>query len=125
MKHTTGEQSIAVLHTVSFRKRNKMDQAPASPFPTAQAFEEEAAVVDDNGVQSYVPGRFVTRTGQRVSEMPLDTLTSVLMRMVTSLPSFQEEKDLGPMTVSAIALDTTPNLTGRNEDPPLRNRSGF
>ena len=85
-----------------------MDQGPdfsnATPFSTAQAFEEAATTVDDNGVQSYVPGRFVTRTGQRVPEMPLDTLTFVLMRMVMSLPSFQEEKDLGLMTASAIAL---------------------
>ena len=52
-------------------------------------------MVDDHGVQSYVPGRFVTRTGQRVSEMPLDTL--FVMRTV-------RQKDLDLMAASAIAL---------------------
>ena len=55
-----------------------MEQAPdfsnVNPFSSAQAFEEAATTVYDHGVQSYVPGRFVMRTGQRVLEIPLDTL---------------------------------------------------
>ena len=41
------------------------------------------------------------------------------MRMVTSLSNyFLKNKDLGLMTASAIALDTTPSLTGKKRGPP-------
>lgn len=46
----------------------------STPFQSAQVFEQAAAVADERGVHLYLPERLFTRTGQRVTEMFLDTL---------------------------------------------------
>lgn len=53
----------------------ELDISNATPFSSTQVFEQAATTADEHGVQICVPQRFVTRTGQRVTDMSLDTLT--------------------------------------------------
>lgn len=85
-----------------------MDSEPdisnTTSFPYTQDFEQAVTSANKHGLQLYVRRRVVTRTGQRVTSMSLDTLTSVLIRIFTALPSAQEtEPDLSLMA-AAIAL---------------------
>lgn len=65
------------------------------PFLIGASLRETATAADEHGVQSNIPGRFAMRTGQRVSEIPLDTLMSTLIRNVMALRGSQELEPLG------------------------------